>query len=163
MPRGRPRKSLQEKLIEGSRAKLQVEVFTPPGAPFVPEHLTDDAQTCAEHIIANFSAKHISSIDSYALAVFATAWSWHKHAVHVMSDPSFQPIVSRKDGDGTTRSLPNPWFKILNEQARVMATMAPKLFLTPADRQTLLGPGERKPSKFDGLISPTKPLLATRQ
>jgi hypothetical protein len=32
MPKGRPRKSPQEKLLEGSRAKIQVEVFTPHGA-----------------------------------------------------------------------------------------------------------------------------------
>ena len=50
-------------------------------------------------------------------------------------------------------ALPNPWFKILNEQARLMNTIAPKLFLTPADRQTLLGRGEQ-PSKFDGLLGP---------
>ena len=54
MSRGRPRKSVKEKLLEQSRAKIQVEVFAPPGAPFVPDHLNEDAQACAEHIIQNF-------------------------------------------------------------------------------------------------------------
>jgi hypothetical protein len=80
MSKGRPRKSPQEKLLEGSRAKIQVEVFAPHGAPFVPEHLNDDAQACAEHIIRSFSTKHISGLDSYCLAVFAAAWAWHKAA-----------------------------------------------------------------------------------
>jgi phage terminase small subunit len=90
MPKGRPRKFPQEKLLEGSRAKIQVEVFAPHGAPFVPEHLNDDAQACAEHIIRSFSTKHISGLDSYCLAVFAAAWAWHKAAVHEMSSPGFK-------------------------------------------------------------------------
>jgi phage terminase small subunit len=152
MPRGRPRKSAREKLLEGSRAKISVEIFKPVGLPFVPEHLSDDAQTCAEHIIKNFSAKHISSIDSYALAVFATAWAWHKRAVRVMSSPDFQPVETRTYKNQITRRLPSPWFKILNEQARLMNSIAPKLFLTPSDRQKLLGAGEQPASKFDGLL-----------
>ena len=151
MARGRPRKSQREKQIEGSHAKASVEIFAPHGVAFVPEHLSDDAQACAEHIIRNFSAKHISSLDSYMLAVFATAWAWHKQAVHVMSDPGFKPVDERKDHDGVTRKVISPWFKIANEQARLMNAIAPKLFLTPSDRQALLNEGE-KPSKFDGLF-----------
>ena len=151
MPRGRPRKSAREKLIEGSHAKISVEIFKPVGMPFVPEHLSEDAQACAEHIIKNFSAKNISSLDSYVLSVFATAWAWHKHAAHVMSDPGFEPVVTQTDKNGITRNLPSPWFKILNEQARLMNTIAPKLFLTPSDRTALVRAGD-EPSKFDGLI-----------
>ena len=153
MPRGRPKKSPQEKILEGSRRQIQVEIFAPMGLPFVPDHLGEDAEACAEHIIKNFSAKHISSIDSYVLAIFAAAWAWHKHAVHVMSAPDFQPLVEVKDKQGNTRQAPSPWFKILNEQARVMMSVAPKLYLTPADRHSLQGVGQEKPkSKFDGLI-----------
>jgi hypothetical protein len=65
-------------------------VFASNGAPFVPEHLNDDAQACAEHIIRNFSSKCISAIDSYCTAVFAAAWAWHKAAVHEMSSPGFK-------------------------------------------------------------------------
>ena len=85
MARGRPRKSAREKLMEGSYAKISVEIFKPTGMPFVPEHLSEDAQACADHIIKNFSAKNISSLDSYVLAVFSTAWAWHKRAAHAMS------------------------------------------------------------------------------
>jgi phage terminase small subunit len=153
MPRGRPRKSAKEKLLEGSHAKISVEIFKPTGMPFVPEHLSEDAQACANHIINNYSAKNISSLDSYVLSVFAVAWAWHKHAAHVMSSPDFEPVVTRTDKNGITRTLPNPWFRVLNEQARMMNAIAPKLFLTPSDRQTLLSRGEQ-PSKFDGLLGP---------
>lgn len=153
MARGRPRKSQREKQLEGSHAKASVEIFKPTGMPFVPEHLSDDAQACAEHIIKNFSAKHLSSLDSYVLALFATAWAWHKHATHVMSAPGFEPIVSRKGHDGVVGKVVNPWFKILNDQARLINAIAPKLFLTPSDRHMLLGADER-PSKFDGLLGP---------
>lgn len=153
MARGRPRKSAREKLMEGSHAKISVEIFKPTGMPFVPEHLSEDAQACADHIIKNFSAKNISSLDSYVLAVFSTAWAWHKRAAHAMSAPDFEPVVTRTDKNGITRTLPNPWFKILNEQARLMNAIAPKLFLTPSDRHMLLGADERL-SKFDGLLDP---------
>jgi hypothetical protein len=53
------------------------QVFIPQGAPFVPEHL-NDAQACAEQIIRHFKTKMLTAPDSYMLAVFATAWSWHK-------------------------------------------------------------------------------------
>jgi hypothetical protein len=90
---------------------ISVEIFAPHGMAFVPEHLMEDAQVCAEHIVTNFSAKHIGSIDSYILAVFATAWAWHKLAVHAMSGPDFQPVVTRTDKNGITRQLPNPGLK----------------------------------------------------
>lgn len=154
---GRPRKSAQEKLIEGSRAKIQYEVFAPHGVPFIPDHLNEDAQACAEHVIKNFSAKHITSLDSYVLAVFAAAWAWHKAAVHIMSAPDFEPVVTRIDKHGNEIRCPNPWFRIMNEQARMMLQTAPKLFLTPRDRHILEGVGQDKQrSKFDGLLGQTE-------
>jgi hypothetical protein len=69
-----------------------------------------------------------------------------------MSSPDFQPVETRTDKNQITRRLPSPWFKILNEQARLMNSIAPKLFLTPSDRQKLLGAGEQPASKFDGLL-----------
>lgn len=160
MPVGRPRKSRKEKIMEGSHAKLQVEVFTPRGAPFVPDHLSEDAQACAEHIIKNFSAKHITALDSYVLSVFAVAWAWHKAAVHHMSSPDFAPVITRMDKHGTAVRCPNPWFKIMDAQARTMLKVAPLLFLSPRDRCLLEGVGQAQPkSKFDGLLGPSEPLF----
>jgi len=147
---GRPRKAPDERRIEGNPGKraIPVDVFTPEGAPFVPEHLHDDAQACAEHIIRTFKTKHLTAPDSYALAAFATAWAWHKAAAHAMNAPDFEPIVQ-----GSKGPIANPWFKILDAQARVMLAYAPKLYLTPADRASLVGAGQEKPkSKFDGLL-----------
>lgn len=49
----RPRKSPQERTLDGNpgRRPIPIEVFVPEGAPFVPEHLSDDAAACAEQII----------------------------------------------------------------------------------------------------------------
>lgn len=147
---GRPRKSPEEKRIEGNRSRrpIPVEIFVPSGAPFVPEHLSDDAQGCAEHIIRNFPAKRLGAPDSYALAAFATAWAWHKAATHAMNAPDFKPII-----EGSTGSpIQNPWFKILGQASSTMLQYASKLYLTPADRAALVVVGEEKPkSKFDGL------------
>lgn len=161
MPRGRPRKPLAEQLKAGARPRvgglgIEIEVFNPPGAPFVPDHLHEDAQACAEHIIRHYDAKRISSIDSYVLAVFASAWAWHKAAVHAMNDPDFQPVLPATE---TREARMSPWFKILNEQAHIMMQVATKLYLTPADRHVFrLSDLSQKESKFDGLIEQTASL-----
>lgn len=158
MPRGRPRKSPREKQLEGSRSPTRVvEVFAPNGVPFVPDHIQGDAERCMRNIIANYPSKHLGHNDSYALAAFAAAWAWHKHAFQAMSQPGFEAVEDRTDKNGTTRRVVNPWFKILNEQARVMTMLGAKLYLSPADRHLLDNTGQDQPkSKFDGLIGRTK-------
>ncbi len=154
MPRGRPRKSPDERLIEGNPGKrpIPVDVFVPDGAPFVPDHLHDDAQACATHIIETFKTKRLTAPDSYVLATFASAWAWHKAAVHAMNAPDFEPVVKGMTG----AQVQNPWFKILNEQARIVLACATKLYLTPVDRAGLQSVGDqRQKSKFDGLIGQT--------
>lgn len=149
---GRPRKSPDEHRLDGNPSKraIPVDVFVPEGAPFVPPHLHDDAQVCAEHIIRSFKTKRLTAPDSYALAAFATAWAWHKAAVHAMNDPAFEPIVQGSKGN----DVPNPWFQILNGQSAVMLQWAKKLYLTPADRAALkaLGDPDKPKSKFGDLI-----------
>jgi phage terminase small subunit len=150
MPRGRPRKSPDERMLDGnpSRTPIPVDVFVPEGAPFVPEHLSEDAQACAEYILRCFKTKRMTGPDSYALSAFATAWAWHKAATHAMNSPDFMPVVVGSTGN----EVPSPWFKILNEQARVMLAFAPKLYLTPADRAGLRGATEQPKTKFEGLL-----------
>jgi phage terminase small subunit len=134
-----------------------VEVFAPRGVPFIPEHLNDDAQQCMRFIIANFGSKHLGGLDTYALSIFAGAWAWLKHADQVMSEPGFMPVIVSVDKNDQERHVPNPWFKIRNEQARVMLMAGAKLYLTPADRHLLDNAGQERPvSKFEGLIGRTK-------
>lgn len=147
---GRPRKSPDEHRLNGNPGKrpIPIDIFVPEGAPFVPDHLSDDAQACAEHIIRSFKTKRLTAPDSYALSAFAVAWAWHKAATHAMNAPDFEPIVpGPKDS-----MVQNPWFKILNQQSLIMKAWAAKLYLTPADRAALKGVDPEKPrSKFDGL------------
>jgi phage terminase small subunit len=96
----------------------------------------------------NFASKGLSEPDSYALSCFAMAWAWHKHATIVMSEPGFEPVVTDRIGHQTV----NPWFKILNESARVMLSWSHGLYLTPASRAALARPQKGPASKFDGLI-----------
>ncbi len=151
MPRGRPSKAPEERRLDGNPGKrpIPIEIFVPDGAPFVPDHLAENAQVCAEFIIASFKAKRLTAPDSYLLATFATAWAWHKAATHAMNAPDFEPIIPGSRGN----LAPNPWFKILNEQARTMISLSAKLYLSPADRASVKGSvAERPRSKFDGLI-----------
>lgn len=149
--RGPAGRSPDEKRLSGNPGKraIPIEIFTPEGAPFVPEHLSDDAQECADFIIRMFKTKRLAAPDSYALAAFSVAWSWHKAAAHKMNAPDFKPVVTGSNGN----KVPNPWFKILNDQSRVMLAWAAKLYLTPADRSSLASADQEKPvSKFAGLI-----------
>lgn len=151
MARGRPRKSPAEHRMAGNPHKgvLPPDPFTPRGAPFVPDHLTDDAKACAEHIIRCFTTKHLAAPDSYALAAFSTAWAWHKAAVLEMQKPDFEPIVVSEKGD----QKPNPWFTIMNRASEHMLRWGAKLYLTPVDRASIHGADDDRPkSKFDGLI-----------
>ena len=152
MPRGRPRKAPGASELDGTRVKRVplVEIYAPEGAPYVPDHLNEDAALCAEQIIAAFEKSNsLRNIDSYVLSVFAQAWAWHKAAVEEMSRPGFEPIVESDKGV----KKPNPWFQIMREQALLMLACSPKLYLTPADRMTLnVARQGKEKSKFDGLI-----------
>lgn len=148
---GRPRKSPDDRRLEGNRSKspIPVDIFVPEGAPFVPEHLSDDAQACIEHIVRCFKTKRLSGPDTYALSAFAVAWAWHKAATHEMNAPGFEPVIKNVQGN----LVPNPWFTVLNTQAKVMLAYATKLYLTPVDRAGLATSLTEKPkSKFDGLL-----------
>jgi phage terminase small subunit len=151
---GRPRKSDEEKRREGNRGKRDIlPSFVPDGAPFVAEHIQEDAKACVEHVLKSFRNKQMSSADSYALAAFGTAWAWHKAACEAMAAPDFKPIVIGSTG----QEVPNPWFKVLNEQARTLLAFASRLYLTPADRGNLAA-DEPPKSKFDGLRGRTPPV-----
>jgi len=150
MPRGRPRKSATEHRLAGNPSKGVIldDQFVPRGAPFVPEHLADDAKACAEHIIQCFTTKHLTAADSYALSAFSTAWAWHKAAVEEMAKPGFEPIVV-----GDSGMKPSPWFQIMNKASEQMLRWSAKLYLTPVDRASIRTvSGDRSKSKFDGLI-----------
>lgn len=149
---GRPRKSDAEKIAEGNRGKRGIRSipFVPQGVPFVPDHIEEDAKACIEHVLQSFKNKQMSSSDSYALAAFGTAWAWHKAACEAMKRPDFSPIVIGSTGN----QVPNPWFKVLNEQARTLLAFASRLYLTPADRAGLSP--DQPPSKFDDLRGRTQ-------
>jgi phage terminase small subunit len=150
-----------EKWMKGARdtdgtgafsKNLQIEVFVPDGVPFVPEHLSDDAQACAQFIIDNYKHKMITSLDSFVLSIFSSAWAIHKMALEAINQREFVPI----DLDDNGRPVKSKWFDILNEQARIMMQAAPKLFLTPADRTSIRLERDAPPkSKFDGLLGQT--------
>ena len=152
--RGRPKKPAELERLDGNPTKrpiIEPEVVGL-GEPFVPPHLHEDAQACIEHIKRSMPPRVYSALDSYALAAFATAWAWHKHAAHVMSDPAFVPI----DTDDRGVQRPSPWFRVLNSQSAEMRSWGDRLGLNPAARASLKLPGRDEPkSKFDGLVALT--------
>lgn len=137
--KGRPAKHPKQHQLDGTTGPLQIELFAPHGVPHVPLHLSDDAVACAEEIVRGLTnAKLIGELDTFALSLFASAWAWHKAACEEMNKPEFEAIVKTQTG-----LSPNPWFRILNNQAQLMVSLLPKLYLSPADR--LYKPG--KPAK----------------
>lgn len=128
-----------------------VEIFTPEGEPYIPEHLNEDAKTCAQTIIDMFAkTNHLTKPDSYIISVFANAWAWHKAATEEINRDGFEPIVENRRGG----QKPNPWFQIMREQAVLMLACSTRLYLSPADRMTLNIAHQRDiaESKFAGLI-----------
>jgi phage terminase small subunit len=88
--------------------------------------------------------------DSFLLAAFATAWSLHCRAVEEIRKAQLEYVVKSVRGG---RQL-NPWFRVLNQQAALMASLGDRLGLNPKARAALHLSEERPRSKFDGLMRP---------
>lgn len=158
-----PRKKLPALTkLEGNPGKRAIEEFgiEAQGEPFIPDHLSDDAQGCIEVIRRSMPAKVYSALDSFLLAAFGTAWAIHKQAAHEINSPDFEWTVVNSAGS----LAPNPWLKILNGQAQLIASLGDRLGLDPKSRAALKLPGAKQQrSKFDGLIgrSASSPSLNT--
>jgi phage terminase small subunit len=147
MPKGRRKTLPIIRRLEGNRSRREIEDFgiEISGVPFVPEHLVEDARGCMEVIIRSMPPKVYGTVDSFVLASFAKAWAIHKYAAHVIAAPEFEYVLEK------TRI--NPWVKILNQQAVLMASLGDRLGLNPKARdQIKLPKGAQQASKFDGLI-----------
>lgn len=150
MTRGRPRKLPHLKLLEGNPGKRAIEDIglQATGEAFAPEHLHEDAVACFELIRRSMPPHTYATVDTFALAAFATAWAWHKRATHESNNPEFKPIVIGSKG----QEQPNPWFKLLKAMSEEMRTWGDRLGLDPKSRMALRMPDEQPRSKFHGLI-----------
>jgi P27 family predicted phage terminase small subunit len=148
-----PRGKLPEiERLEGNPGKRTVvdDGVSGLGSPFIADHLAADAKECIAAIKASMPPKIYSALDSYILAAFATAWSIHKRATEEVANPEFCHIAITPMGD----KKPHAWLKILNEQAKLMASLGDRLGLDPKSRAALSLPKEDKPvSKFAGLVA----------
>lgn len=147
-----PRKKLAAiSKLEGNPGKRPIDDFgiEAQGEPFIPEHLSEDAQGCIEVIRRSMPAKVYSALDSFLLAAFATAWAIHKQAAAELIKPDFAWIVTNSAGSETQ----SPWIKMLNGQAQLMASLGDRLGLDPKARAALKLPGAKQQrSRFAGLI-----------
>lgn len=147
-----PRKKLAKiEIMEGRPGKravvdLGVEGL---GEVFIPEHLPDDAAGCIEVIKSGMPPGVYSKLDSFLLSAFAMAWSEHKRAAHEIASPEFARVINNSVGNPVV----NPWLKILDKQALMMASLGDRLGLDPKARQALRLPSEKPQSKFGGLIA----------
>lgn len=148
--RGRPKKLPVVRRLEGNRSRTPIVETTliPKGAPFIPDHLPEDAQACVELIKASMPPQVYATIDGFILSDFGTWWAWHKAAVHEMSSPDFKPVVAGSMGQAQV----NPWFKILSMASQRMQALGERLGLDPKARMSIHVPEDRPVSKFDGLI-----------
>jgi phage terminase small subunit len=101
-----------------------------------------------EVIRASMPPDVYASCDSLLLAAFATAWSLHRQAVMEIGKPDFEYVVKRARGG----RQPNPWLRVLNQQAMLMASLGDRLGLNPKARASLHIREDRPASKFDGLL-----------
>lgn len=146
---GRKKKLTALHHLENSRQKISRLIgIDGYGTPLTFNHLHADAKQCIEIIEHSMPPNIYTRLDSFMLAVFATAWAGHKHAVEEMSKPDFEPVVTNDKGNVS----PSPWYKILNSQAQVVVAVGGRLGLDPLTRQDLKSPEQRNQSKFAGLI-----------
>ena len=143
------------KRLEGNPGKFPRHVIEEDGiaglgAPFVPEHLMDDARGCIDAIKISMPDGIYSALDSFLLSAFGVAWAIHKMAAIKISNPNFECTVKNSQGS----LVPSPWIKILNAQATIMASLGDRLGLDPKARANLKLPSRQQRSKFEGLIGP---------
>lgn len=146
MPRGRPKKPAILKHLEGPKRghgepiDAIIEFL---GAPFTPEHLSDDARGCIEVIRQSVPPKVFSCLDSFLLASFGIAWAAHKEATIRLFGGTEEWIYETENG----RKVKNPWFDLLVNTTHMMVSAGTALCITPATRSKLAAvlQGPQKP------------------
>jgi P27 family predicted phage terminase small subunit len=159
--RGPRKKSVYLEALEGFPGKEGLQEFgiEAQGAPFIPEHLSDDARGCIEMIMRSMPEKVYSALDSYLLAAFGTAWALHKMAAHKINEPGFK-VCHEVGGRAVSYST---WVTVLGKQAMLMASLGDRLGLDPASRAALKLPGaKQQKSQFAGLLGQTALLSSSR-
>lgn len=149
--RGPKKKLAVIEALEGNPSKRAIEDMgvAALGAPFIPDHLADDAQGCIDLITQSMPPKVYALVDTFLLAAFGVAWAIHKRAAHELAQPGFQFIVANAAGN----EVQNTWIKVHTQQAMLMATLGDRLGLNPKARaQIKLPEPGKQASKFDGLL-----------
>jgi phage terminase small subunit len=142
-------------ILEGYPGKNAIEAsgIEACGDPFIPEHLTEDARGCIEIIRQSMPVGVYSALDSFLLAQYGMAWAMHKKAALKVAAHDFEPVIQINDNKTAAQ---NPWLRILNEQALILAKLGDRLGLDPKSRAAIKLPGARqKRSRFDGLLGQT--------
>jgi P27 family predicted phage terminase small subunit len=138
----------QVKKLKGNPGKRPISEpgVNAKGDPFIAEHLPDDAKACIEVIRQSMPPGVYARADSFHLAAFARAWALHKEASEKVDVEG--PVAKGSQG----QPVVSPWVSILNEQARLMASLGDRLGLDPKSRAALKLPDEKPKSRFEGLM-----------
>ena len=138
--------------LEGNPGKrpITAPVIEAWGDVFVPSHLDPAAKDCVEVLQESMPPSVYAESDNFLFTAFATAWSLHRTAVLEIGKPDFEHVVKSARGG---RQL-NPWLRILNHQAMLMASLGDRLGLSPKARASLHIPENGPQSKFAGLLGP---------
>jgi P27 family predicted phage terminase small subunit len=134
------------------KEKLPPPGVTASGEPFIPEHLEADARACIDVVQSSMPPGLYRRVDSFILASFAIAWALHKKAAeHLRTTAAYTVETARGE-------QVSPWVRILNDQAKLMASLGDRLGLDPKSRAALHLPDEKPASKFDGLVGNARAL-----
>jgi hypothetical protein len=142
----------------GKRPVPDIGDFLPSlGEAFIPAHLSEEAQACAEVIKASMPDGIYSQGDSYTIAAFAMACAVHQKAAHFLSNPKAELVIENAGEDHEHNLQPalNLWLKVLNDQAKIIALLGDRLGLNPRARMAVQMPTRKPPrSKFENLLGP---------
>lgn len=121
----------------------------PTGDPICPDYLSDDAKAKWHDIMSSIPPGMITIADAPLLEAYCEAYSAHKQASEELNRDK-DLLGRRMIVDGR----PSPYFKIRNEAARTMISIATRLGLSPADRSGLkLGGTKGSGSRWAKLIA----------
>jgi len=120
----------------------------PIGSPVCPDYLCDDAAAMWEAIMGSMPPGLITVADAPLLEAYCAAYASHKAACEALNGDT--DLLGRKL---IVNDRPSPYFKIRNDAARTMISIATRLGLSPADRSGLKLGGTKGSSKWAKLIA----------
>lgn len=157
MPRGRPRKSIEEKRLAGTLEKRDMVQPAPvigqeilANAPMPPPHLSPIGKQAWIHICNELAkAGVLTTSDNMIVEMLCTTYSRLREAQSIVDRDGLVIVIENKMG---RRETVRPEVKIVEECTKTVANLLSRLGMTPVDRSRVTtGGAEEETNEFEDL------------